>query len=285
MTESRPTQEQSGTSDTDRIVVGKAVWTAIERAEIDRLIIVTGMRRSGNHAIINWLVNALESTASELEYPPPGRIGVTSSGRVAHINDLPVRRNGVFYDEVHARLDLLNHASSIILSVEDRRIDDRFERMLALPTATQRVHVRRSTLNLLASRIEGLRRNHRLGRKHSGLEITQQLLDTMAYNYKSLPDSWTLVDFDRWLTDGDTYRRSLLNALELTVDIEPAISRHGDGSSFTARQKIPTSNELNSRWSAIEWPRSIVELLLRPRNFGLLTPEEVEFLLEVPIVD
>jgi hypothetical protein len=252
-----PTRKRSRTSKAHPVSAGDAVWTAIERPEFARRFIVTGMRR----------------------------IGVTPSGRVVHVNDLPALRHGDYYDKVVARIDLLERASSLVLSLENHRIDERFERSLALSVSTQRIHIRRSTLNLLASRIEGLRRSERLGRKGSGLENTQRLLDTMTHNRTSLPESWTVVDFDQWLTEGATYRRSILDALGLTADIDPAMSRHGDGSSFTARRRVPTPAELTSRWSTIKWPTSIVELLLRPRNFGLLAPEEVEVLLEVPTVD
>lgn len=282
----RPTHAPIASPTTESTDAGDAVWGAIGRADLDHRIVVTGMRRSGNHAVINWLANSIEGEQVEFAYPPPGRIGVTPSGRVAHINDLPLRRDGDHhFDAAAARIDLLRGASSIVLSLEDHRIGESFERRLALPEGTRRVHVRRSTLNLLASRIEGLRRAEHRGNSRSGLEITQHLLDSMQHNRTSLPDAWTVIDFDRWLTEGTAHRGAVLADLDLTVDIDPAMSLHGDGSSFTARNRVPTPEELTSRWAAIEWPNRIVELLLRPRNFGLLNETEVEFLLEVPTVD
>jgi hypothetical protein len=255
---------------------------AIRRSTISRTFIVAGMRRSGNHAIINWLANALEGTATEFRYVTTGVIGISTSGRTAHANDLTLDPYSEYFDLAVDHLRLFSAADSLILSFEDWTINGHFERLLDAPSTVRRVYVQRSTLNTLASRLQALKQNQHSDRTNSGLEITQEMLDAMLSNRVALPAGWTVIDFDRWLTEGSPFRRAILYDLDLDVDIEPPISTVAQGSSFTFRERVPTSAELTSRLTSIIWPEDLVELLLRPRNFDLLTADEVEFLLNAP---
>lgn len=284
----QPAPEPPGESPTPSVDAAKRFWTAVQTPTITRRLVVAGVRRSGNHAIVNWLTNALACASTELHYPPPSLIGTTSDGRIAHANDLATHAESPYFDLADQQLELIARAHSLILSLEDRPVTTRFDRMLTglfgdVPEPA-RVLVRRSTLNTLASRLQGLRRNSKRGITRSGLEITQYILDVMRSNRDAVPPNWIVIDFDSWLSDGALVRRGMLERLGLEHDIDPPISRAGNGSSFTDRQRVPTAGELTSRWATIDWPDDLVNQLLRPRNIGLLTESEVEFLLDVPTI-
>lgn len=284
-----PTMEPTGGSRSHAPKPSQRFWAAVRTPTISRRLVVVGVRRSGNHAIVNWLANALNGAPTELRYHPPGLIGSSPDGSIVHANDLPTDPDSSYFDLIEKQLGIIERADSLILSLEDRPADARFDQVLAglvgeIPKLA-RVLVRRSTLNTLASRLQGLRRNTERGITGSGLEITQYILDVMRRNRTAVSPEWITVEFDSWAADGASARRTILESLGLEHDIEPPISHAGNGSSFTDRQRVPTAEELTSRWTAIDWPEDLVNLLLRPRNIGLLTEAEVAFLLDVPTVD
>lgn len=66
--------------------------------------------------------------------------------------------------------------------------------------------------------------------------------------------------------------------LGLSVDIDPAVSVHGDGSSFTGLSIQPKSLDLLSRWKLVEWPDDLLDLLALERNRAIMTEVELDHL-------
>ncbi len=60
---------------------------AIDRVPRESRFLVAGMRRSGNHAVIGWLANALQADVDPLTYEWMG-VGISASGNTVHLNDI-----------------------------------------------------------------------------------------------------------------------------------------------------------------------------------------------------
>ncbi len=141
-----------------------------------------------------------------------------------------------------------------------------------------RVLVKRSVLNLLASRLARIQALADQGRGTPFLKSDQKLLDRIAGDLTAASDGWNVIDFDRWSSGDSAYRADVLRSLGLSVDIDPAVTVHGNGSSFTGSSIQPESFDLLSRWKLVEWPDDLLDLLALERNRPIMTEVELDHL-------
>jgi len=253
----------------------------IDSRHWDSIILVSGMRRAGNHAVIGWLANAYESALAPIEYDWTG-VGISVSGITAHLNDVPLREP----DQRRKRNSLrsqrqflcaVESPSRLILSTEDVPRDEVGRSRFLAGRIDARIHVRRSVLNLLASRLALIEQDP-MYEMWGLVTVDQAFLDRVAADLTAAPSGWIEVDFDRWSTGESSYRAALLEQLHLSVDIAPPVSRHGGGSSFTGTDALPGSIDLLSRWKGVEWPDDLLDLLALERNRRILTEAELDHL-------
>lgn len=253
----------------------------IEAREWDSIILVAGMRRAGNHAVIGWLANAYESSLTPIDYEWVG-VGFSESGKTIHLNDIPLgeenkrRKRNILRSQREILLANEN-PRRLILSTEDvtrREVDDS---SLFAGRVDARVHVSRSVLNLLASRLALLAKNP-IGANASLLPMDQAFLDRVAEDMRVTSDGWVAIDFDQWTSGEPSYRSAVLERLDLSMDIAPPMTKHGGGSSFTGNDAPPETMDLHSRWKLVEWPDDLLDLLDLKRNRGLLTEIELDHL-------
>ena len=250
-----------------------------------RSVLVVAPRRSGHHAIINWIVNGLEGQqVNWTTILPPGSsnkgilLRSTIGGTTLHFNDLPSSRKRYKASACLPHLDLVRQAKFVIASYEDVEAAA-LDRGPWLPRhPTFKVLVTRSTLNLMASRLE----------RRAALPNTQvrpidtAFLDGLLSNSKP-PEGWVVIRFDDWLSDPSPYRDQIARQLGMKIDLSAELSPFGSGSSFSGLSRVPTSDELTSRFRQVEWPSSVVELLLEPKYRPLLTDIEYDFLVGLKV--
>ena len=254
---------------------------AIDSCEWDSIILVTGMRRAGNHAVIGWLANAYESASTQIDYDWVG-VGVSGTGITVHLNDVPLgekdkrRKRNILRSQREILLAVEN-PRRLILSAEDVTRREVESSALLDGRIDARIHVSRSMLNLLASRLALIAKDPS-GPNAALLPMDQALLDRVADDLSSPTDGWVTIDFDRWTAGEASYRAAVLRQLDLSVDIAPSVSLHGGGSSFTGTGAPPESGDLHSRWKLVEWPDDLIDLLELERNRSMLTEIELDHL-------
>ena len=210
-------------------------------------LIVHGMKRSGNHAIINWImsggnfyfINNVAPVARELE---------NSGSYTFPVNTDDLMRKHSFRKVVRTGLK----PASTIFSFEDWPIS---EKLLDRQASFKNILILRNAENLFASRIKKAfqvdhipypnRYNNVMKRSISIWEehAAEFLSDTTFLN------NCTCIYFDRWLTDNN-YRRKLANSLGITnSNIPDTRSKEGGYSSFDGNQKLSEDgrNELLTR--------------------------------------
>ncbi len=241
-----------------------------------RIFVVAGARRSGNHAFINWITNALEDAETGYDKLSDSAWR-SSSGRTLLLNE--VNYIGVirFVDLLRSLKKPLADASIIIISLEDY-IPEK-SRHPFVPASARKIAITRSTLNLFASRIQRATKQARKGLDRGDMAIDNKLLKLINWLYDSKCQGWTRWHYDSWVTDAG-YRRHFLDSFALSNDLLPNISTHGDGSSFSGRDKIPSQEELLNRWQAIEWPHRVIELLITESESSILDEDELHFIRE-----
>lgn len=211
---------------------------------------IYGLMRSGNHAIIAWLMANLAGLKKE-----PATIAVKDLnqglivqqlGTVFHINNV----RGNVADHIDFCID--KGATTILMSYEDQPVakaaDNHF-----LANARQ-ITITRDLNNLLASRYKAMLRNDEWSRYFSFNEDLYRvwLQHRMHEN---------TVHFEKWFTSKE-YRDKISEKLGVeNLDVTWHVSGCGKGSSF--EPNIPDMSKLLTRYKQVELPEEWSAFLKR----------------------
>lgn len=235
------------------------------------IIIINGMRRSGNHAFILWLANAIESKPVTMDYTIHSHCGVSDTKGIFHINEtntLCISEILRIYKEFRYTL---KNSKYILVSYED--CSPNYYHFLNL-YSTYNIFVNRNLLNMVASRLKGLLNLAKNGFGWPSFNIDRGLFDKILdWNNSNNTIIW---QYESWL-ENESYRTQFLKKLNLSYDLMPNIASHGGGSSFVKKEQIVPSNTVN-RYKQIDWPERIVNLFKEESYSSLLTPQEKEYL-------
>jgi len=238
--------------------------------------VITGMRRSGNHAFINWFTNALENDSVTYNILK-GNVSQTSTGKTIFFNEVNYFGLMYFISAIRRHKLLYNKSSFIIISLEDyspKKTD------AYVPNKAKKISITRSSLNLIASRLHKQIELAKTGFSRGDMSIDDDFFKRLYWNQNAGGLGWTLWNYDSWVKNTGNYRKNFLRSFNLTSDIPPKISQEGGGSSFSGTKKIPDAEQLVSRWKKISWPTRILNLLMDPNQKKVLIKEEECFIEE-----
>ncbi|MEH6737653.1 MAG: hypothetical protein V7695_03785 [Sulfitobacter sp.] len=214
---------------------------------------VFGMRRSGNHAIIDWLMrNAPQAATGGVFYnncrfnknplQAYGSLDVYGvDGQVQPHKDVPKAK----------RIAAGGAAPMVIVSYEDRMpqpvgAQQKASEGFSDGDFTRQVIIYRSFLNWSASMLAKLKRNDGYGATDR-MRIMANSLNGYIDGLDRIADAQGIVAicYDEWMTS-ETYRASILKKLNLPLrDLERGtVQRYGGGSSF--QEKGTVAENLNS---------------------------------------
>lgn len=219
---------------------------------------VFGMRRSGNHAVIDWMRRNLGVDSLFLNDCRPG--DPLDSFQYIELGDVrrgtPFRRRGKRAELLKTRRDTW---AAHVVSYEDQPPPDRLgslTRGYASDTHWRNIVIHRSFANWLASfyhlvvvREAGTPRGADGPVRVAGaLGAYRRMVELAARP----PDGVIPVSFDRWTGDAD-YRRDLLGRIGLPVldNSTGRQSQYGGGSSFEEGEARPPDSALSQRWRVL----------------------------------
>ena len=242
------------------------------------VFVVTGLRRSGNHGFINWFSNALLQDNVEFDKISKATVNLSKDGQLILFNEVNCGGSvPKFIYHVLNQRDKIKKAKFIIISLEDYIPQDKDP---YFPRNSQKIAIKRSMLNLIASRIRRATNQARIGLDRGDMSIDDDFISTYRWIVESDKQDWTIWDYDLWMLDRNNYRKSFLSRFGLEQDIAPSISHQGGGSSFTGRDGVPRKDDTLSRFHMIEWPERVLNLLAIKENSELLTEDEKSFVIE-----
>lgn len=245
-----------------------------------RVLFVTGMRRSGNHAFINWFINAFEGNAvNSNRHADEPHFNSTPSGRVIFLNEINTMSGKGYLQMLRRKREYVRNAELIIISAEDCQLAYD-KNSFRVPGTNERLIVRRSTLNLVASRLKMLQRKARNGIGAGDMNIDGRFMERLLSLHNADKNRYRIWWYDEWMGWTDTERVKFLQYFGMNNDIPPAISSEGGGSSFTGRAGTPDAVEITQRWKQVHFSDSLKNLLLKKRYEELFTNQEVEHLNE-----
>jgi hypothetical protein len=236
--------------------------------------VVTGMRRSGNHAFINWFTNALENREATFNIVR-GNVSLSSTGDTVFFNEVNYFGLMYFISAIRDHKLSIIKSSFIIISLEDYSPK---KRDIYTPYNAKKISITRSSLNLIASRLHKQIEQAKIGFSRGDMSIDVNFFNRLSWNQNAGRLGWTLWNYDSWLTNNANYRKDFLFIFKLQSDISPKISKEGGGSSFSGTNTIPSAEQLISRWQKILWPTELLKLLVEPNNIKVLTKDEKLFI-------
>ncbi|OLF79226.1 hypothetical protein AWH61_05105 [Alteromonas sp. W12] len=240
-----------------------------------KVFVVCGMRRSGNHAFINWLLNALEETETSFEELKGDRVSVSESEKSIFFNEANFYGLKFFLKLIFESKQAISNASNVIISIEDYVPRGKYDPYF--PHKATTVVIKRSTLNLVASRLKRAIDQAQKGKDRGDMAIDEPFFSKLNWIYsQSEGTGYCCWSFDDWLVNKNSYRQRFLKKFELKFDATPQMSTQGGGSSFSGQSKIPTPSEMQARWSEIDWPQRVLKLA--KRNCSLLNEDESVFI-------
>jgi len=240
------------------------------------VFVVAGLRRSGNHAFINWFTNALENNPAgyaDLTW----NVFQTQTGKTIFFNEVNYFGIMAFITSIRSFKSSIKKSSFVIISLEDytpKKIDE------YIPCNAKKISITRSTLNLIASRLQKALNDSKIGLSRRDMTIDRNFFDRVNWHQKAEKLGWEGWNYDSWVKNDSDYRKNFLSKFSLSCDIAPEISKHGGGSSFSGIEKIPNNVEVISRWKNVDWPERILKALIEEEHIQILSSDERVFIEE-----
>lgn len=220
-----------------------------------RVIRVFGMRRSGNHALINWLMRNAPGNATFLNNCAPGKCPADTA-RSMEINGTQLSLDEATVVEYSREI---SDGGILIISYEDfmpEPSDPNHAVTLGLTDDVDVVDIVlfRSFMNWSASLLKKLQGND----SHAMLDRLRIMIIAMDRYVEALelaqeaPGALRPINYDRWVSRAD-YRVQILRALGFD-DIDNslgAVQRYGGGSSFQKSAKAAEDLSPLDRWHAM----------------------------------
>lgn len=241
---------------------------------------VIGMSRSGNHAVINWILSQTRGrtcflNCTEPKFNPFRSARPLDDGRCIQVNydgfDLDAELCGQFSDK-----DLLiySHEDCFLGTIAKGPFEDNHDALVGPSLRRSDVLILRDPFNLFASRF---RAGFGEVSSQTALRIWKQHAREFLGDRRYLRQPRVLINYNRWAAEKD-YRRDVAEQLGLSFcdSSRQHVPAVGNGSSFDGRRYNGNAArmKLEERWKHYIHDRSYVEMFdadvrsLSQRIFG-----------------
>lgn len=221
---------------------------------IPRLDRVLGMRRAGNHAMIDWLAASAGRHTLHINDVEPGRNAFRYRDVYPHVSAPPEHaeimqsgRHGFFPFELDALL--ISFEDRLVKPTLDAVARERSERHYGRFSTATFFLVLRDPYNLFASRIKK-------GLIHTpeDASLSRHLFVDHAKAFLNPPPGLIPISYNRWLSDSD-YRNDIQKRAGLTVREvnRDRVSQYGQGSSFDGLAMDGRGSQMavEARWQLV----------------------------------
>lgn len=207
-----------------------------------------GLRRSGNHAILEWLLYNMGNKADRFCHKVEnGSEKVISRGTAFYFNDVSRYKGNhiqLCYDVISA---YQLGAKDLLVTYEDKSISYK------LTPSKKNIVVVRDILNVLASRLKNSN-----AKNPRDMRIDKEIIDLWKKHASN--EDCVKILYEKWLISQE-YRNSICEHLNISNfdNIEDVYS-FGGGSSFTG-QVLDSKENLLNRYKDVDFPNEINEMI------------------------
>lgn len=205
-----------------------------------------GMRRSGNHAVAEWLLRCLSQTDDRIIV----KLNLVACGNSCYVNAI-----NQYFNSIEMRTDIqfagLTY-QNILVTHED--VDSNFPAKYT--QGLKKIVVIRDIRDLVASRLKSM--NKCLRKNQHFFQIDDTFFSNwLEHASPKTNTEKTLIKFENWAKSTD-YREQICKELGIkNFDGFSPITHHGGGSSFSGKGVVPTYSELSNRRYQIQIPDHI----------------------------
>lgn len=230
----------------------------------DNEIRIIGLSRSGNHAIINWIINQLQGrycfmNCAEPKYNPYFTSRPLSEGGNSYLTnilnfDLEKEREGNFTLKDYL---LYSHEDCFLGAMNNRHFKENRREWVGATAAGKDLLILRDPFNLFASRIKsGLITGHYThhGTKPISVLTLKRIYKQHAREFlgkKKYLKNRVLINFNRWTSEKE-YRKAIAEKLNISFSDKgfTEVMNVAGGSSFDGTDFCGNANkmDLNNRW-------------------------------------
>ena len=240
----------------------------ILRNKAKKIYIVNGLRRSGNHLFLGYLISGLRKKVYFLNNIKTWSLNVKSF-------DYKNSDSYLFNNEIHKNILGIHNIYddndvTIIISLEDKKFDvmEKFEK--ALKTKNNqiiKIIVIRDILNNFASRI--VKKNH-------NKPVDNQTIEYWKNLYNHMNDKETIIfNYNKFILNKNNYRKKINEVLKLKKPII-AVSTASQGSSFNiGSTEIQNTNKYLTRYKTVS-NNEIIKKILNNKNFTNILEKNFE---------
>jgi len=216
---------------------------------MNRRISVYGLRRSGNHAFVEWLNKNLGGSRLQSKISSM----FLHSGNSCYLNSVTEYEDSSIF-EVNYKFAVFNFPSVIVthedcLSSYETRLTKGFPKIVVV----------RDILNVVASRYKLLMKCDPDKVESGNLcSINENIFQIWMENVLSMNKQCMVVKFEEWLASRQ-YRDAISAKLKAkNLDVMGQMSFHGGGSSFGNLSSTPSLTDLNNRWKQVDIPSKFI---------------------------
>ena len=244
------------------------------------IIYVSGLRRSGHHAVINWLIACFTDNAEGVKYPTDRKwFRVSEDNKVAHINAVDYQNPRKLYQALGVLKNDACTVNTLIVSSEDcSAMNPHWFSTLA----AAEIYVTRGLLNNMASRIQYMVNSSLKGsRGNTSTRVDAEFFKNwIEHRTVQSNDTRLRVDYDLWCIN-DAYREELAGKLAVPINGNHAIQTDNEFaycSSFGSA--IPTDPRAYlTRYKEISWHPRLIEKVLSNNSLSeFITSDELSYL-------
>jgi len=230
-----------------------------------------GLRRSGNHAILEWLLQNMGGS---------GNREMVKNRRIMQVNNAAyINEANSYANKEELKRDISNSEKNyekLTVSYEDAPVD-----FSLFTEGYKKIVIVRDIENLFASRFKrGQKYKNNINT--SDMRIDQFAVDLWKNHINAgLNGDAILIQFEKWV-DSKEYRDKLAAQLNtVNYDITDTMTVFGNGSSFSGKIK-PTAEELKSRAKMVDLPEAVKNRIAQPdivelrKKLGYIKDEVVE---------
>ena len=208
-----------------------------------------GVRRSGNHAVMEWLLKNCSGTDARHVI----KHSMVFSNNSCYLNDI----TGPGVITAQLRIDHMFASSTfqnIIVSYEDKPTGYTTEFSLGY----QKIVILRDIRNVAASRYKKSLDQSGRASWSNLMRMDEEFFKCwLDHAYANTKGQILAIKFEDWVSSKN-YRGETAKKLALkNIDSIKTVSHHGEGSSFSVgNQDPPSPEELKDRWKQIELPEA-----------------------------
>jgi len=219
--------------------------------------VVCGLRRSGNHAMIQWLMSSISGETVTYENKG-GRINYPSNSTLLFLNNWSGHHN---WKRKLSEVLIGPEIRHIIISFEDESPRPIFNFFKSLIDC-RAILIRRNRLDLIASRFQTLASRFERGAdfgKESSMDCSESFV-SMLKEFDSIEvvndEGIVIFDYDSWISSA-TWGKKALRSLELKSHSVPQrMTREGGGSSFQNLKNVQ-----DDRLGLLSYPEIFITML------------------------